>query len=57
MTTLSSFSVRTGGQTDWIDITAEVQKAVAASGVLEGICVVFVPHTTAAVVVPILSIN
>ena len=51
MTTLSSFNVRTGGQADWIDITSEVQKIVAASGVREGICVVFVPHTTAAVTI------
>jgi len=51
MITLSEFSIRTGGQTDWINITAEVQKIVAASGVREGICVVFVPHTTAAVTV------
>jgi secondary thiamine-phosphate synthase enzyme len=51
MTTLSEFSVRTGGQTDWINITPEVQKIVAASGVREGICVVFVPHTTAAVTI------
>jgi len=51
MTKLSGFSVRTNGQTDWINVTSEVQKAVAASGVKEGICVVFVPHTTAAVTV------
>jgi secondary thiamine-phosphate synthase enzyme len=51
MTTLSAFSVRTGGETDWINITTEVQKAVSASGVREGICVVFVPHTTAAVTI------
>jgi secondary thiamine-phosphate synthase enzyme len=51
MTTLSEFSVRTGGHTDWINITSEVQKIVAASGVREGICVVFVPHTTAAVTI------
>jgi len=51
MTTLTDFNVRTGGQTDWINITGEVQKAVASSGVREGICVVFVPHTTAAVTV------
>jgi len=51
MTTLSEFNVRTGSETDWINITNEVQKAVAASRVLEGICVVFVPHTTAAVTV------
>ena len=51
MTTLSDFSVRTGGQTDWINITGEVQKAVAASGVREGICVVFAQHTTAAITI------
>jgi secondary thiamine-phosphate synthase enzyme len=51
VTTLSEFSVRTGGETDWINITSEVQKAVSASGVREGICVVFVPHTTAAVTI------
>ncbi|MCL2441778.1 MAG: secondary thiamine-phosphate synthase enzyme YjbQ [Treponema sp.] len=51
MTTIISFNVKTGGQTDWLDITSEVQKAVAASGVHEGICVVFIPHTTAAVTI------
>jgi len=51
LTTLSDFSVRTGGHTDWLNITGEVQKAVTASGVREGICVVFVPHTTAAVTI------
>jgi secondary thiamine-phosphate synthase enzyme len=51
MTTLSELNVRTGGKTDWLNITAEVQKAVSASGVREGICVVFVPHTTAAVTI------
>jgi secondary thiamine-phosphate synthase enzyme len=51
VTALSEFSVRTDGQTDWINITGEVKKAVSASGVREGICVVFTPHTTAAVTV------
>ena len=51
MTVLSEFSVRTKGKTDWINITGEVQKAAASCGVREGICVVFVPHTTAAVTV------
>lgn len=32
-----------------IDITRFVQEAVAGSEVLEGLCVVYVPHTTAAV--------
>ena len=51
MTTLTDFSVRTGGETDWINITGEVQKVVDGSGVREGICVVFIPHTTAAVTI------
>ena len=48
MTNLSNFNVRSSRQTEWIGITGEVQQAVAASSVREGICVVFVPHTTAA---------
>jgi secondary thiamine-phosphate synthase enzyme len=51
MTELSNFNVRTGGTTDWINITGEIQRAVAASGIQEGICVVFTPHTTAAVTI------
>jgi len=55
MTILSDFSVRTGASKDagtgWINITNEVEKIVTASNVSEGICVVFVPHTTAAVTV------
>jgi secondary thiamine-phosphate synthase enzyme len=48
---LTTFNVRTNAQNEWINITGEVQKAVSASGVCEGICVVFVPHTTAAVTI------
>jgi len=51
MTNLSELTVQTKQQNQWINISGEVQKAVAASGVKEGICVVFVPHTTAAVTI------
>jgi len=51
MTTLSHFSVRSSCQNQWLNISAEVQKAVAASGISEGICVVFVQHTTAGVTI------
>lgn len=34
-----------------LDITAEVQRAVAESGAREGLCLVHCPHTTAAVTV------
>jgi secondary thiamine-phosphate synthase enzyme len=51
MTNLTSFTVRTSERAEWLNITAQVREAVAASGVSEGMCVVFVPHTTAAVTV------
>jgi len=51
MTHLVNFSVHTSQVNEWINITGEVQRAVAASGITEGICVVFVPHTTAGVTV------
>ncbi|GHU12475.1 hypothetical protein FACS1894161_0780 [Spirochaetia bacterium] len=51
MTHLQEISVRTKQRSEWIDISDEVQKAAAASGVREGICVVFVPHTTAAITI------
>jgi len=39
--------VRTGAHSELSDITSQVQQAVAESGVQEGVCHVFVPHTTA----------
>ena len=48
---LNDFTVRTSSRSEWLNITAQAEKAVAASGVREGICVVFVPHTTAGVTV------
>jgi secondary thiamine-phosphate synthase enzyme len=43
--------VQTHSQTEMIDVTGRVQKQVAESGVTDGLCVVFVPHTTAAVTI------
>ena len=51
MTNVTEFSVQTKQQSQMINISLEVQKAVAASGIKEGLCVVFVPHTTAAVTI------
>jgi secondary thiamine-phosphate synthase enzyme len=45
---LQTIVIETPPKESLLDITAEVNQAVAASGVQEGICVVFVPHTTAA---------
>jgi secondary thiamine-phosphate synthase enzyme len=51
MTSLAEFTVKSESPGQWINISAPVQKAVAASGIAEGICVIFVPHTTAAVTI------
>lgn len=47
----TSLEVRTGSKTEFIDLTARVQQVVADSGVTEGLCHIFVPHTTAAVTI------
>jgi secondary thiamine-phosphate synthase enzyme len=49
--TISEIEVKTGSRTETVDITRRVREAVRASGVQEGLCVVYVPHTTAAVTV------
>jgi len=51
MTKLINFPVHSSRQNEWINITDQVAQAVFSSGISEGICVIFVPHTTAAVTV------
>jgi len=48
---MQTFSVKTKQQTEMIDITREVGNAVAATGIRDGVCTVFIPHTTAAVTI------
>jgi secondary thiamine-phosphate synthase enzyme len=43
--------LQTQARTELIDITARVQEALDASGLSEGLCLIFVPHTTAAVTI------
>ncbi len=45
-----SFTVSSSRRQELIDITEEVEKAVSESKTKEGICLVFVPHSTAALV-------
>jgi secondary thiamine-phosphate synthase enzyme len=48
---MQKLAVRTRTRTEFIDITRDVQQAVAAMGVREGRVCVFVPHTTAGVTI------
>jgi secondary thiamine-phosphate synthase enzyme len=44
-------TVKTDARTEFIDITSQIQDALRSSGIQEGICMVYVPHTTAAVTI------
>jgi secondary thiamine-phosphate synthase enzyme len=48
---MQTLSVKTERRTQLIDVTAQVQKAVSASNVADGICYLYVPHTTAAIAI------
>ena len=47
----TTLEVRTGARTEFVDLTARLQQVVADSGVSEGLCHVFVPHTTAGITI------
>lgn len=46
---IKEISLNTHNRSEMIDVTAQVQSAVRESGLKEGLCVVFVPHTTAGI--------
>lgn len=48
---MNTIEIRTRAKEEFVDLTAEVGRIVAASGVRDGLCVVAVPHTTAGVTV------
>ena len=48
---MTEFSVRTRKAQEMFDITERVAEVVSRSGVSDGICLVYVPHATAAVIV------
>jgi len=48
---MGEIRVSTKSRTELVDITSQVQDAVRESGVLDGICHVYVPHTTAGITI------
>ncbi len=46
---VKTFEVRTSKREEMVDITSQVAQVVGASGVKEGVCFIYVPHTTAGV--------
>jgi secondary thiamine-phosphate synthase enzyme len=48
---MQTIGVKTDRRTQLVDVTAQVQKVVTASGVANGVCYLYVPHTTAAITI------
>lgn len=48
---MTRLDLRTQRRTQMIDLTPRIEEAVKQSGVKEGFCFVFVPHTTAALTI------
>ncbi len=49
--TMKTITVKSKVRNELVDITAQVQKVVAQSGIDSGHCLLYVPHTTAAVTI------
>jgi secondary thiamine-phosphate synthase enzyme len=48
---MKTLRIKTNKRTQFVDITREIEQAVRDSGVGSGLCYVYVPHTTAGVVI------
>lgn len=46
---ITTLTIHTSAKAAMVDVTAQVEQAVRASGATAGICQVFVPHTTAGI--------
>ena len=44
-------TVKSKAQTELIDITSRIQDMVVSAGIDQGICMLYVPHTTAAITI------
>jgi len=48
---IQTFPVKTSAQTEFVDVTHSVQEVVKKAGVENGICIIYIPHTTAAITI------
>ncbi|UCD33549.1 MAG: YjbQ family protein [Desulfobacterales bacterium] len=44
-------TVKSKTQTELIDITRNIQDIIVSAGIAEGVCMLYVPHTTAAITI------
>ncbi|MBT4364116.1 MAG: YjbQ family protein [Desulfobacterales bacterium] len=48
---MTTLTIKTGARTDLIDITSQINDQIYKSGIKEGVCFIYVPHTTAGVTI------
>ena len=48
---MTELTVKTGQHAEFVDITAQVQRVAAESKIKQGVCIVFVPHTTCGITI------
>ena len=48
---LKELNIKTGKRTEFKDISGEIKKVIRESGIEKGICSVYVPHTTAGIII------
>jgi secondary thiamine-phosphate synthase enzyme len=48
---MQQLTVKTQSQTEMIDITRQVSDTIEAAGFQDGLCVLYVPHTTAGITI------
>lgn len=46
-----TLTVKTKSKTEFVEITGDIENAIRSQGVDDGICMLFVPHTTAAITI------
>ena len=48
---IHTIKLRTSRRTELVNVTAQVEKAVRDTGCAQGVCYLYVPHTTAGVII------
>lgn len=48
---LKSFNIKTKARTEFIDITHEVQRVINDLNIKNGVCLLYIPHTTAGITI------
>ncbi len=48
---MQQLSIKTRAQTEMIDITTQIQKVIDEKGLRDGLCMLYVPHTTAGITI------